>query len=296
MFTSEMKTRVTIKNVLFATDFSPVSEAAFQYAESIARRFGSKLHALHVVPPDAYKYVPGGAGEIPWDVNENEADRQMKHLDSRMGEIPHETRIMHGNVADLIHTRIFATGADMLVVGTHGRTGLGRVLLGSVAEHVFRESPCPVLTVGPNVVTDAPREIEFNRVVFATDFSEVSMAAAPYAFSLAQDFQARLTLMHAVGLPLEPMESVQVITAEREKRLRDLLPPDIDLWCRPEYVVKFGDAAQNMLEVAKEQQADLIVLGVRGAGGAIGVATHVADAIAHDVVSNAKCPVLTVRG
>lgn len=296
MFTTEIKTRVAIKNVLFATDFSPVSEAAFQYAEAIARRFGSKLHAVHVVPPQAYKYVPGGAGEVPWDLDEQQAKHEMEHLDKRMDGIPHDTTMVRGEVADTIHTIISARNADLLVVGTHGRRGLGRVLIGSVAERIFRQAPCPVLTVGPKVTFDAPREIDFKRVLFATDFSETSLAAAPYAFSLAQEFQARLTLMHAVKLPLEPMESHQVILAERERKLRDLLPAEIDLWCRPDFAVAFGDTGENILKIAKEQQADLIVLGVRGAGASVGMATHVSDAVAHEVVCHAQCPVLTVRG
>ncbi len=296
MFIAEIKTRVAIKNLLFATDFSPVSEAAFQYAEAIARRFGSKLHAVHVVAPGAYMYVPGGAGEVPWDIDEQQAKQEMKHLEDRMDALPHDVTIVRGVVTDTIQTLISEKNADMLVLGTHGRRGLGRVLIGSVAEHVFRQVSCPVLTVGPKVTSDAPREIEFSRVLFATDFSDESLAAAPYAFSLAQEFQARLTLMHAVKLPLEPLESPRLITSEREKQLRNLLPADIDLWCRPEFVVNFGDAAENILKVAKEQQADLIVLGVRGARGAISVTTHVANAIAHEVVCRAKCPVLTVRG
>jgi len=296
MFTVEIKNRVALKNVLLATDFSPVSEAAFQYAEAIGRRFGSKLHVVHVFPPDAFKYVPGGAGEVPWDVDEQQAKQEMKHLEDRMDGLPHDATLVRGDVAEMIQTLIFAKNADMVVVGTHGRRGLGRVLLGSVAESVFRKAPCPVLTVGPKVATDAPQEIEFNRVLFATDFSDASLAAAPHAFSLAQEFQARLTLMHAVKLPLEAMESAEVITSQREKDLRNLLPAETDLWCRPEFVVKFGDPAQNILKVAKEQEADLIVLGVRGATGGIGLATHVADAIAHEVVAQAKCPVLTVRG
>jgi nucleotide-binding universal stress UspA family protein len=217
MFTVEMKTRVALKNVLFATDFSPVSEAAFQYAEAIARRFGSKLHVVHVFPPDAFKYVPGGAGEVPWDVDEQQAKQEMKHLEDRMNDLPHDATLVRGDVAEIIQTLIYAKNADMVVVGTHARSGLGRLLLGSVAERVFRNSPCPVLTVGPRVATDAPREIEFDRVLFATDFSDASLAAAPYAFSLAQEFQARLTLMHAVKLPLEVMESAEVITSQREK-------------------------------------------------------------------------------
>jgi nucleotide-binding universal stress UspA family protein len=296
MLTVDIKSRVALKNILFATDFSPVSEAAFQYAEAIARRFSSKLHAVHVVSPDAYKYVPGGAGEVPWEVNEQQANSEMMHLAERMNGIPHDAANVRGDVASTIQTLVTTKNADMLVVGTHGRRGLGRVLIGSVAESVFRQAACPVLTVGPKVATDAPREINFKRVLFVTDFSPESLAAAPYAFSFAQEFQARLTLMHAVNRPLEPLESVQVITSQREKDLRNLLPPGIDLWCTPQFVIKFGDVGGNILKVAKEQEADLIVLGVRGAGGAIGMATHVADAIAHEVVSHAKCPVLTVRG
>jgi nucleotide-binding universal stress UspA family protein len=296
MITTETKTRVTLKNVLFATDFSPISEAAFQYAEAIARRFGSKLHALHVVPPSAYKYVPGGAGELPWDLDEQQTKEAMAHLETRMAAFPHESTVVRGEVANAIRVVISEKNVDMLVVGTHGRSGLGRVLLGSIAESVFRQAPCPVLTVGPKVISDAPREIEFKHVLFATDFSEESLAAAPYAFGLAQEFQSRLTLMTAIPLPLEPLESIQVIKTEREKRLRSLLPADTDLWCAPKFLVEFGDAAQNILKLAKQQEADLIVIGVRGAGGAIGAATHVADAIAHDVVAHAKCPVLTVRG
>ncbi len=296
MLTVDVKSRVALKNVLFATDFSPISEAAFQYAEAIARRFAGKLHAVHILSPYAYKYIPGGAGEVAWDLGEPQAKDEMNHLDGRMKGIPHDTAVVRGDVAATINSLINATNADIVVLGTHGRRGLNRVILGSVAEKVFRQASCPVLTVGPEVSLDAPPEISFNRVLFATDFSIESMAAAPYAFSIAQEFQARLTLMHAVPQPLEPLESVQVKTSRGEKALRNLLPAEIDLWCKPEFVVRFGEAAQTILKVAKDQEADLIVLGVRGAGGAIGVATHVADAIAHEVVSHSKCPVLTVRG
>jgi len=294
MFTTEAKTRIAIKNLLFATDFSPVSEAAFQYAESISRKFGSRLHAVHVSPPEGFKYVPGGAGPVPWDVDEQEAAAEMKHLDSRMGDLPHETAIVHGDAVEAIRNLISADNADMVVLGTHGRHGIGRMVLGSVAESVFRQAPCPVLTVGPKVAIDAPREIAFKHVLFATDFSAQSMAAAPYALSLAQEFMAGLTLMHSVALPLEPLESEHLITLEREKQLRKILPIESDLWCRPEFVVKFGDAVQNILDVAKSCETDLIVLGVRKAA-AVGMATHVADAVAHEVVAFAKCPVLTVR-
>ena len=296
MLATETKTRVALRNILLATDFSPISEAAFQYAEAVARRFGSKLHAVHVVPPSAYKYVPGGAGEIPWDLDEQEAKKEMEHLDERMKDLPHETTLVRGNITEAVRTLSVAKNADLVVIGTRGRKGLGRVLLGSIAESIFRQSACPVLTVGPKVMTEAPQEIELKRVLFATDLSEESLAAAGHAFSLAQEFQAELVLLHVVKLPLEPLESQGVIIAERERKLHKLFPADAELWCKPECFVMFGDPARSILGFAKEKSADLIVLGVRGAAGKLGLATHVGNAVAHEVVSHAVCPVLTVRG
>jgi len=296
MLVTETKTRVGLKNILLATDFSAVSEAALQYAEAIARRFGSKLYAVHVIEPSEYTYVPGGAGQVPWELDHERAKEELEHLNHRIGRIPHETLLLHGEMGNELREMAHAKGVDLLVMGTHGRRGLERVLLGSKTELVFRQATCPVLTVGPKVMTDPPQEIEFKHILYATDFSPESLAAMPYAASLAQEFQAGLTMINVVKLPLEPMESMEVITADHERRLRKLVGSDVELWCHPETVVKFGDPARTILTVAKEQNADLIVLGVRGAGSALGMATHVAHAIAHEVVTHAPCPVLTVRG
>jgi nucleotide-binding universal stress UspA family protein len=289
-------TRVSLKNILFATDFSPASEAALQFAEAVVRRFQSKVYAVHVIEPDESTYVPGGAGQVPFRMVENWAKEKLEHLDQRLKEFPHEMILRHGEIGNVLAEQVKKHQADLLVMGTHGRSGLDRFLLGSVAEEVFRQAVCPVLTVGPKVMADAPREIAFKHVVFATDFSPESLAAAPYAISMAQEFQANLTLLHAVRTPLEPLETPQVIISEGEKHLHRLLPETADLWCKPEFIVRFGDPARTILAEAKELNADLIVLGVRGAKGAQVAATHFAHAVAHEVVSHAPCPVLTVRG
>jgi nucleotide-binding universal stress UspA family protein len=289
-------TRVSLRNILFATDFSPVSEAALQFAEAVVRRFQSKIFAVHAIEPDEYTYVPGGAGNVPFKMVENLAKEKLDQLDQRLKALPHEMILRRGEIADVLFDEIKKHQADLLVMGTHGRSGLDRYMLGSVAEEVFRQTPCPVLTVGPKVMADAPHEISFKHVLFATDFSPESLAAAPYAIAMAQEFQAYLTLLHCVKTPLEPLETPQVITAAGEKHLRSLLPEGTDLWCKPDFLVRFGDPSQKILNAARELRSDLIVLGVRGSKGAQVAATHFAHAVAHDVVCKAPCPVLTVRG
>jgi len=180
----------------------------------------------------------------------------------------------------------------MIVTKRHaGRSGVSRFLMGSVAEEVFREAACPVLTIGPKVVAQAPREAEFKEIVFASDLNPES-PAAPYALSLAQEFQARLTLVHVAP----QVADLETDTERIIEELHSLVPLDAEMWCRPEYMVKFGTPAAGILEVAAERHADLIVLGVRSAAGHVGAATHVAAATAHSVVSCAECPVLTARG
>jgi len=292
----ETMKRVAIRNILLATDFSPESEAALQYAEAVARRFDSKLFVAHVIEPSEDTYVPGGGGLVTYQMVKYDARRELDRLDKRLEKFPHEMILKRGEAASVLRDLAAAVSADLVVLGTHGRSGIRRLVMGSVAEEVFRQAPCAALTVGPKVTSDAPPEIDFPHILYATDFSPESLAAAPFAASLAQEFESQLTFLNVVKLPLEPMESEQAITSDREKKMQALIPPDIDLWCEPKVMVRFGDAGKVITEVAKELKADLIVLGVRGAGGSLGAATHISRAAAHEVVSHAKCPVLTLRG
>jgi nucleotide-binding universal stress UspA family protein len=291
---SEPTTKIALQNVLFTTDFSPVSETALLFAESIARRYGSKLTVAHAISPLETRMVPPEAWGASQQALDEAAILQMNDLDERLHALPHEVVIQHGLVGDVISGLIEKTSADLLVMGTHGRSGLGRLVMGSVAEEVFRQTTCPVLTIGPKVAAQAPHEAEFKEIIFATDLNPESLAA-PYALSLAQEFQARLTLVHIVpedaATGMDPEHVIEAGISE----LRSLVPADAELWCRPECDVRFGAPAAGILEVAAERHADLIVLGVRSAAGHVGAATHAAAATAHSVVSCAECPVLTVR-
>lgn len=292
---SDPITKIALNNILFATDFSPVSETALLFAKSIARRYGSTLTVAHVISPLETRMVPPEAWGTCQQALDESANFEMEELNRHLKMLPHETVIRHGLVWDAISELIQQKDADLLILGTHGRSGLGRLLMGSVAEEVFRQATCPVLTIGPRVSPQAAREAEFKQIILGTDFRSGSLAI-PYALSLAQEFQAHLTLVHVAPAISQQGSNPESIVAARTRDLRSLVPEDAELSCTPEYVVRFGQPAEGILDVAVEKNANLIVLGIRSAAGHVGAATHAVAATAHSVVAYAACPVLTVRG
>jgi nucleotide-binding universal stress UspA family protein len=278
----DTETRIQLKNVLFLTDFSPAADAAAPYAAEVAKRFGAKLYALHVQTP----IINPMTEPATWAVLEKAAEEEAAtHRATLLNSFPGQ------------QTEALIREGGLIVLGTRGRSGLAKFFLGSAAEEIFRKAPCPVLTVGPFSPGQPERSAKFFEIVYATDFSNQSVAAASYALSIAQEFQAHLTLLHVIAADKagELVRSEELVNSA-ERRLRDLIPPDVDLWCEPRFVVKLGSAAEKILEVAQERNANLIVLGLRRPGGFPGAATHLPIATAHRVVSHAHCPVLSVRG
>jgi nucleotide-binding universal stress UspA family protein len=185
------------------------------------------------------------------------------------------------------------------VLGTHGRTGIRELAMGSIAEEIFRRARCPVLCVNPHVSQKPDREAKFHHILFATDFSSESLAALPYAVSLAEEDEAQLAFLHAVGQPAAGMVGLEAVTASFEGCLKKLMPPDAERWCHAECLVEFGSPfaspAEGILKVALNSASDLIVLGVRSVYGKLGLVTHRASTTAQ-IAAYAACPVLTVRG
>lgn len=288
-------TRLALKSLLFATDFSPASQAALPYAAAIARRYGARLSLAHVVRPQVWAPAPPEWVPMESDVPRQAALAEMAKLEqsSVLAGLPHQVAVEEGAVWECLSRLIREQETDLLIMGTHGRRGLQKLLMGSVAEELFRLAACPVLTVGPGVAPTAGTA-EFHRILFATDFSNESQAALPYAVSLAQENQARLTLLHVVesaspGYLADP----QRVLATLKEKLQGLLPREAALWCEPELALESGVPGEGILRVAEEQRADLIVLGVRPIRR---LAAHLPIATAHEVVCHAACPVLTVRG
>lgn len=290
-------TRVQFKNILFATDFSSAAGAALPFAADLARRYGADLYALHVRLPAANPLVSPVAWRSLEEAAEIENEQHRNELVNAFAGLHPEILIKEGDLWSNLAVLLEEESIDLIVIGTRGRSGIRKFVLGSAAEEVFRRAPCPVLTVGPNVLASGNQPGEISRILFATDFSPESNAAAPYAVSLAQEFQAYLTLLHVIE---EPKVGEFVHAADLVKSsvqlLHNVVPAEAELWCIPEYVIESGVPAEKILEVAARRSVELIVLGVRQLSGFPGAATHLPIAIAHKVVSNATCPVLTVRG
>jgi nucleotide-binding universal stress UspA family protein len=283
---------IGFKNILFATDFSSTTELALPYALQIARRSGGTLHAVHVIQPDIYPLVPPSEWSKMAQEEKEFRERKKNELEQAFQGIPHEFLLPSGDVWDKLENIIEDQDIDLVVLGTHGRTGLRKILLGSVAEKVFRKAVCPVLTVGPAVASKAKHAAaaEFNRILYATDFSPESLAAAPYAVCVAKENRAQLILMHAI----QSEEPGHVDTAYQT--LRDVVPSGANLEFKPRLVVEPGAPHAGILGVAARHDVDLIVLGVRRAPGNPAVVARFPHSIVYDIMVEAACPVLTVRG
>lgn len=281
---------ITFDQILFATDFSKPSQAALPFALSIARKYGSQIIAAHVlVPPPVGIFPTVGIQELAAQAL-REAQESVKTLDRDLVSVPHEELLRRGNAWDELSRIVKKKKVDLIVVGTHGRAGVSKLLMGSVAERIFRQSACPVLTVGP-YVSGEPRSVsEIHTILCPIDFSSASLAAFPYALSLAEESRARLYLMHVTPNPVTDLEEVAIVN-----RLKAMVPAEAMLGCEPKAFVESGDAAERILDQAEERGVDLIVLGIRPVSSLAGTKTHLGTATAYRIVSRAVCPVLSAR-
>lgn len=292
----DSQTLVRLANILCTTDFSSASATALGYAVSIARRYDSQIYMTHVIRPDSYQLVPAEAVGTSLAHARRFAEQQMGELlvSGRLRGIPHQVLLGEGELWSTLAEFLKKYEIDLIVAGTHGRTGVRKLLLGSVAEEIFRLAPCPVLTVGPKAPKQAPAEGELRHILYATDFTATAGRAAAYALSLAQEHQAQLTLLHVVKEEIQSTSpNAPLLTSMLAKRLHELVPADAELWCEAEPAIEFGSPAEAILRIASERHADLIVLGVRRTGNFPG---HLPPATAYKVVCQAHCPVFTVRG
>ena len=170
-------TRVNLKSILFLTDFSQPSEAALPFAIAIAREFAATIHALHVLIPQPYLYMTPQTIPVAIEAQEENAQAEMQRVEAQLTGVPHDVTVVRGvDIWSALEHAIARCSADLIVLGTHGRTGAEKLLLGSAAEEIFRQARVPVLTIGPAVRNGIHNAARFNRVLFATDFSAESLS------------------------------------------------------------------------------------------------------------------------
>ncbi len=301
-----------IRKILCPVDFSDFSRNAFDRAVAIARLHHASVTVLHVLPvPSVPPLIPyTGARRVQPETSE--VDRQhvaaqleaFLALDASTGV---QVRCEVGEAPDAaweIVARALRLSADLIVMGTHGRSGFERLLFGSVAEKVLRTASQPVLTVpsgAPQVVPIGAAP--FRRILCATDFSDCSLAALRYAASFALHPGVTLTVLHVVeitpsayspvmGPPLDVAGFRALLEESSREDLHRAIPDAVRDVCRVEEIVTSGKPHREILRMAREQATDLIALGIMGRGA---IDRLMFGSTAEAVVRSASCPVLSVR-
>lgn len=290
-----------IERILCPVDFSEFSAKAYDYAYSLARHYEAKLFLEHIISPVGATYphamLPDGAvAAIYWDLSADAEKRLTEMAEKRASDGFQPEFVVHkGFVPETLLTFAEEQSADLIVMGTHGRRGWDRLMMGSVTESVLRKARCPVLAVRKPahdfVDPKRPHDIvHLRKILFCTDFSENSSVALEYALSLAQEYQAELTVLHV--LEEFPATDLPARTQEVEHKLLEPIPPDALDWCTLKAKVRVGKPYQEIIQLALEDQTDLIVLGVRGRG-ALDLAVF--GSTTHRVIQFGPCPVLAVH-
>jgi len=288
--------RVALSKILVTTDFSAVSDHALEYAIALARRYDARIYLAHVVTPDPFQFAEPQLAQATYEKVRQAAEEGITDIliSGKLRGVPHEVLMEEGNVWPCLDKAIRDHEIDLVVTGTHGRGKVQKLLIGSVAEEIFRKADCAVLTVGPAVQNGDKKEVDLNHILFATDFGPGAGKAAAYAFSLAQEHNATLTLLHVIESAAAYTE--ESVARQREiniARMKKLMPEGSENWCNPEFRATFGAAVEEILIAARESKADLIVMGAKARNSLAG---HAPLTVAYNVVTKATCPVLTVRG
>lgn len=297
---------VELKRVLCPVDLSELSIRPLAYAKAVAGWYDGELTVLHVVPTFDAVEVPGALFDpvrIVYPMPREHVLEQLRQALNIAGVQPaHVTLAAEvGEPAITIVDQAVAQAADLLVMGTHGRSGFDRLLLGSVTERVVRKAPCPVLTVPPHA-PGPPAGVALRTILCPIDFSPAARQAFGFALDLARRANASVTLLHAIEWlaeerpPASPQFDVsafrQQLMEDAHERLRALVAQEPRVERGIETRVVAGRGHREILQIAAQQGADLIVMGAQGHGGP---ALTLFGSTTQQVVRSASCPVLTVR-
>lgn len=303
-------TDVGIKSVLLAYDFSEAFRKPLRHALAIASHFGAKFYLAYVVSSIGYTMAGPEASQLASTGSLRDAHKleiDLLHSGSLHG-LEHEFLVTDGNIADAIERIIRQKQVDAVVVGTHGRGDLGKLVLGSVAEQIFRRADCPVLTVGLNAPEDSliDKNAGGRTFLLATDFGPGSLRTLSYAVAFARRLGAQLVVLHV--LPAAPLsvgfhwsttgdliEMRRRAQEDSEKQFHELLLPKVPPEVNVEFVVRFGIPSDQILEVCHALNANLLMVGLHRAEH-VGNASHSPWDVAYKLVSTASCPVLTLKG
>lgn len=284
--------RLSLKNILLPTDFSRASRAALPFAQSLARIYGSTIWLAHSLAPEPHLEVV--TDRVP-EQDDFAGQKALSKLDAWATEaatagVLTNALLDRGDVATTIPAMIREHEIDLVIVGTHGRRGVGKLILGSAAEKIYRNAICPVMTVGPDVRPALDWKIR--SILCPVDLAEDPQPVLRYALSLAEENQAVCIVLDAI--PLVPWQYRTSEDQRSRRALESLIPEQTNDWCKPEIVVRWEYPAEAILCEAEGRNADLIVMSVHKSRAASWLA-HMPWPVACEVVSRAPCPVVTIR-
>jgi len=295
------------KLILCPIDFSEFSVKAYHHAQSVAEHYRAKLVAQHIVELSRYPYADyvastGDYAEFCRKLREAGKEQLQEFVKNHAHDkIQPELVVHEGTAPDCILSFAQKRETDLIVMGTHGRRGYDRLVLGSVTNRVMRRAPCPVLavcklppeSVSANVAAgeEHGHVHHLSRILFCTDFSENSERALSYALSATGEYDAELTLLHVLEDVPSPARTAEAVAAATE-RLDKLIPPEARKTLKIKTAVRIGKPYREIIQLVMEKQIDLVTMGVRGRG-ALDLAVF--GSTTYRVLQLGPCPVLAVQ-
>jgi nucleotide-binding universal stress UspA family protein len=298
------------RHILFPTDFSPHAEHASAYAVALAKKYEGTLHIVHCV--DCTMYAQGAANSRYLSEEDlatlqtsmrDHAESQLQGVveSPAMAGVKVESHVATGRPATEILTLAEELGCDLIVLATHGRSGLDHMVFGSVCEKIIRQAQMPVLSIKKKeheFVDDATREIHLHRVLCPLDFSDCSEKALPLASSLCREFGAELLLVHVNDVPSALPDVMPDLTTQISASLEDYSKQTMARLkkslqgVKTEFRITLGSPHREIARLVDDAAVDLIVMATHGRSG---VAHMLFGSVAEKVVRTAQCPVLTCR-
>lgn len=286
---------IQIQRILCPVDFSATSQLALRYAIGLAKDYEAKIHLLHVVEPA----IPAGH-EYPIDTSdlmrslEETAAGQLDQASAmvRKSGVPVTSEVLVGDPSLEIQNQVAKKKIDLVVMGTHGRRGFQRFLVGSVTERLLRTLPVPVMTLSSSKAKPSPVKIQ--RIMIATDLGEGTTDAVSFGLSIAQECQAKVTLLHV----LHDLVAADVANKYKDALMRgisdelnELIPDEATTWCDIRTRVEVGTPHRVILKVVEDDKPDLLVLNIHGKAM---LDRAVLGSTAERVIRGAACAVLAV--
>jgi len=247
---------ISIKTILCPVDFFPASDAAANYAAGLAANYGAGIHLLHVITP-----LPAMSYEYAIDTSpimksmQETAKGELQDLAAKVkaAGVDVEYEVRAGDVYEEIKRSIDSVKPQIVVMGTHGRRGVERWFMGSTTEKLLRHSPVPLITIsGAGEKSGTPR---FRRILVTTDFSEGTADALAYAFSVAQENESQIRLLHVVHDVAADVSGKyrESLIQGVQKQLDDLVPPEATTWCDVNTDVQTGVPYRIILRVLEDE-------------------------------------------